>query len=239
MTTIDAVIIEDSRLARLELKAMLKKHPHICVVGEAAHAEEAFRLIEEKCPALLFLDIHLPGKDGFGILEALDSVPAVIFTTAYNEHAIRSFDYNTIDYLLKPISPERLERAINKALERLPTQRDKTERLGEDDRVFVKDGEKCWFVAIRDISLLESQGNYTQVHFNGNTPLVLRPLQHFESALDDRTFCRINRRQIVNLKYVDGVAAWFGGRMKLRMKSGLEVEVSRRQTERIRRLFSI
>ena len=235
---IEAIIIEDSRLARIELKELLKAFPSIHIVGEAENADKALALIESQKPDLIFLDIHLPGKNGFEILQELESVPYVIFTTAFNEYAIQSFEYNTIDYLLKPISPERLSKAIEKAKDRIIIQKEKSDQLTEDSKVFVKDGDKCWFVTVKDIRLLEAQGNYTQIHFENNRPLVLKPLQHFENVLDEKMFFRINRQQMINLNEVEGVASWFNGKLKLKMKSGKEVDVSRRQTEKIKDLFS-
>ncbi len=233
-----AIIIEDSRLARLELKELLKDFPEIELVGEAENAEEGKALIEKENPDILFLDIHMPGKDGFELLQELETVPHVIFTTAFNEYAIKSFEFNTIDYLLKPISSERLGKAIAKASDRISVNGNKSEKLNEESRVFVKDGEKCWFVTVKDIRLLVGQGNYTQVYFDNNKPMVLKSLQHFENVLDDSVFIRANRQQIINLKYVEGGAAWFNGRLKLKLTSGEEIEVSRRQTEKIKKIFS-
>ncbi len=235
---IRAIIIEDSRLARLELRELLKSFPQINIIGEAENADTAIDIIQKENPDLLFLDIHLPGKDGFDLLQELNHVPAVIFTTAFNNYAIQSFEFNTIDYLLKPLSHERLAKAIEKAKNNISTSEKKEEKLYEDQRVFIRDGEKCWFVTIRDIRLLEGKGNYTQVHFENNKPLVLKPLQHFENILDDSIFIRANRQQIINLKYVKKGGSWFNGRMKLEMISGEEIEVSRRQTEKIKKLFS-
>ena len=230
-------IVEDSRLARQELISWLKSYTDLELVGEAENGEQALKLIQELAPDLLFLDIHLPGMNGFEILEKLDQSPLVIFTTAYDEYAIQSFEYNTLDYLLKPINPERLEKAVEKA--RITHQNtQKSHLLKEDSQVFVKDGEKCWFVHLRDIHLFESCGNYTRIYFQNHKPLILKSLNYLEGVLDPTVFFRINRQQIINLKYVDGVASWFNGKMKLRLKSGIEVEVSRRQTHKIKELFS-
>lgn len=238
---IKTVLIEDSRLARLELAELLKKFPQIEILGEAENADEALKLINNMKPDLLFLDIHLPGKNGFEILQELDRVPAVIFTTAFDQYAIQSFEYNTIDYLLKPISPERLEKAVLKAEEQLK-QTGKTnqrEKLLENDRIFVKDGKKCWFITLASIRLFESRGNYTQIYFDRNSPLILRSLQQIEDSIDPKQFVRVNRAQIVNIKYIKEIAEWFGDRLKLILTSGEEVEVSRRQVNRFREIFSL
>ncbi len=235
-----AIIVEDSRLARLELKELLKGFPTVEIIGESDNADDALLLIEKEHPDLIFLDIHMPGKSGFDLLQELNHVPFVIFTTAFDEYAIKSFEFNTIDYLLKPISSERLAKALQKTEARIETSSssEKTEKLNEESRVFVKDGEQCWFVTVKDIRLLEAQGNYTQVYFQKNKPLVLKPLHHFENILDDAVFFRANRKQIINLKYVDGGGAWFSGRLKLKLKLGEEIEVSRRQAEKLKKYFS-
>lgn len=230
-------IIEDSRLARQELKSLLSRFQDLELCGEAENGNQALQLIRENQPDLIFLDIHLPGMNGFEILEKIDESPLVIFTTAYDEYAIRSFEYNTLDYLLKPISAERLEKAIEKA-RHAHQNLQKSHLLTEDSQVFVKDGEKCWFVNLKDIHLFESYGNYTRIYFQDNKPLILKSLNYLEGVLDPKAFFRINRQQIINLKYVEGIASWFNGKMKLRLKSGEEVEVSRRQAHKIKELFS-
>ena len=232
-----ALLIEDSRLARNELKNLLADFPEIDIIGEAADGEAAIEMIREKKPALLFLDIHLPGKNGFEVLENLDQVPPVIFTTAFDEYAIRSFEFNAIDYLLKPIRKDRLAKAIEKAKDQTEPVPKESEKLKLDSRIFVKDGEKCWFVTMREVRLFESVGNYTRLYFGTNKPLVLKSLNHLESILDPTVFFRVNRQQMVNLKEVGDIVPWLGGRLKLKLKNGEELEVSRRQTARFKRVI--
>ncbi|WP_199756967.1 LytR/AlgR family response regulator transcription factor [Pedobacter sp. KBW06] len=238
---IKAVIIEDSRLARKELKELLKDFPQIELLGEAGNAEDALGMIRQLSPELIFLDIHLPGKSGFEILQELDRVPMVIFTTAFDQYALQAFEYNTIDYLLKPIAPERLVQALLKVEGQLAKSKVtlKREKLTVNDRIFVKDGPKCWFVTLNEVRFFESKGNYTQVHFDNNSPLVLRSLQQVEETLDDQQFIRINRQQIVNVRFIADVAEWFSGGLKLTLSTGDTVEVSRRQVYRIKELFSL
>ena len=156
-----ALIIDDERLARKELVRLLEEHPSIEVVGEAMNADEAEKLIEELNPDLLFVDIQMPGRTGFQLLESLDTVPMVVFTTAYDEFALKAFEVNALDYLLKPIQPERLAEAVRKIQdkERLREGRLREGKLGLNDQVFVKDGERCWFVSLSNIRLFESDGN--------------------------------------------------------------------------------
>ena len=234
-----ALLIEDSRLARNELRMLLSDFPEIEIIGEAADGETAVQSIRDKKPELLFLDIHLPGKNGFEVLEALDQVPPVIFTTAFDEYAIRSFEFNAIDYLLKPIRKDRLAKAIERATGQPKPSPAPAEKLGTDSRIFVKDGEKCWFVTLREVRLFESVGNYTRLHFGKNKPLVLKSLNHLESVLDPAVFFRINRQQMVNLKEVGDIVPWLGGRLKLTLKNGEELEVSRRQTVKLKEMYSL
>lgn len=232
MKIIKAVIVEDSRLARNELKELLKQHQDIDLVGEAENVDAAFDLIQETQPALLFLDINMPEKDGFELLEMLDHVPITIFTTAFDEYAIKSFEYNALDYLLKPINQKRFDQAIAKAKEKLgehPAGKGE-ERLHADSQIFIKDGEQCWLVRIAEISHFEIVGNYTRVFFDGNSPLLYKSLQQIEEKLPIAHFFRVNRQQLVNTNFIKDVAPWFNGKLKLTMQNEDTIEVSRRQS---------
>ena len=233
------LIVEDSRLARAELRTLLSDFSEIEIVGEADNGDTAVEMIQQLQPELLLLDIHLPGKNGFEILEHLDEVPAVIFTTAFDEYAIRSFEYNAIDYLLKPIRKDRLAKSLDKAKGRLIRPEKQTELLGPDSRIFVKDGERCWFVHLREIRLLESVGNYTRLYFGKEKPLILKSLNYLESVFDPQLFFRINRQQMVNLKEVGQIGPTLGGRLQLHLSSGEVLEVSRRQAARLKELYSL
>jgi two-component system LytT family response regulator len=242
----NAIIIDDERLARNELKKMLALHPEIDIVAEAANADEGLRLISEMNPDLIFLDVQMPVKTGFDLLEELEKVPAVVFTTAYDEYAIRAFEVNALDYLLKPIDPKRLADAVQKFLaiddkemifsENRPDLRTS---LSESDQVFVKDGEKCWFVKLSEIRLFESVGNYARVFFGTNKPLILKSLNSLEERLDQRTFFRANRKHIVNLRMIERVEPFFNGGLLLEIKGGEKIEVSRRQAVRFKEMMSL
>lgn len=234
-----ALIIDDERLARKELSTLLEKHDGIQVVGEAANADEAEERIAELKPDLLFLDINMPGRDGFQLLESLDHAPHVIFVTAYDEHALHAFQVNALDYLMKPIDPERLEAALNKLPQKGEGDVPQRDMLKADDQIFLKDGEKCWFVTLKDVRLFESEGNYVRVRFNDQKPLVLRSLNKLEEKLDPHVFFRANRKHIVNLKWVDNIQPWFSGGLMVKLKTGEEVEVSRRQAARFKELMSL
>jgi two-component system LytT family response regulator len=238
---ITAVIVEDSRLARKELVGLLRSHPNIALLGEADSAETALQLIKQTSPDLIFLDIHLPGKNGFEILQDLDIVPAIIFTTAFDQYALKSFEFNTIDYLLKPISPERLEKAILKVEALLSRKTDsRTEdKLQLTDRIFVKDRNRSWFVTLAEIRILESQGNYTQIFFDQERPLILKTLQQISSTVDERFFLRANRQQLVNTKFILDVAELPGNRLRLTLITGEEIQVSRRQSGKIKEHYGL
>ena len=229
-----ALIIDDERLARAELRRLLEKHPEVEIVGEARDAEEALSQIGRVEPELLFLDIQMPGANGFELLEQLDRVPLVIFTTAYDDYALKAFEVNALDYLLKPVAPDRLASALAK----VGGVKSKT-AVGGDQQIFVKDGERCWFVALRDIVLLESEGNYTRLHFGSHRPLVLRSLNYLEDRLDPAIFFRASRKHILNLKFIEAIDAWANGGFLVRLKGSIEVEMSRRQAQRFKDVMSL
>ena len=235
MSQIKAVIVEDSRLARNELKELIKSYPKIEVIGEAENVDKGFALIEEHNPDLLFLDINMPEKDGFELLEMLDDVPITIFTTAFDEYAIKSFEYNALDYLLKPINEKRFAQAIEKVEEKLSknreaTTKENTERLTGNSQIFIKDGEKCWLIKVGDISHFEIVGNYTRVFFQDEKPMLYKSLNQVEDKLPEKYFFRANRQQIINTNFIANVVPWFNGKLKLTMANGEEIEVSRRQS---------
>ena len=242
---ITAIIIDDERLARNELKKLLQDHGDIEVVDEAANVDEGLEKIELHNPELIFLDIQMPGKTGFDLLTEVDKAPKVIFTTAYDEYAIRAFEVNALDYLLKPIEPKRLSDSINKLHDEL--NREKAEGqtgfnrgpLNEHDQVFVKDGERCWFVKLGEIRLFESVGNYAKVFFGTNKPLILKSLNALEERLDERMFFRANRKHIVNLRWIEKIEPYFNGGLLVDLKGGEKIEVSRRQTVKFKEMMSL
>jgi two-component system LytT family response regulator len=238
-----ALIVDDERLARKELMKLLEEHPMIEVVGEAMNADEAVQMINELNPDLLFLDIQMPEKNGFQLLEMLDSVPLVVFTTAYDEFALKAFEVNALDYLLKPINPERLSETVAKLSEK---ERAKTvaihgpeKKLGLNDQVFVKDGDRCWFVSLSNVRLFESDGNYIKVYFDNNRPMIHKSLNALDEKLDERAFFRASRKHIVNLSWVEGIEPWFNGGLMVRLKGGDKVEVSRRQAAKFKDMMSL
>lgn len=237
------IIIDDSRLARNELKRLLKEFDNVQVIGEAASVDEAKEKINELRPDLIFLDIQMPGKTGFDLLEELESIPEVVFSTAYDEHALKAFEYNALDYLVKPVQKQPLAGAVSKVFDKIK-KKQAAERDGDEDiltindQVFVKDGERCWFVQLSDIRLFQVSGNYTTVYFGDSTPMITRTLNYLESRLDDKTFFRANRQQIINLKWIERIEPWFSGSLRIYLKGGEEIDVSRRQTLKFKDLMS-
>jgi two-component system, LytTR family, response regulator len=226
-----ALIIDDERLARVELRRLLAVHPEVEIAGEARNAREAQALIAELEPELLFLDIQMPGATGFDLLADLEDTPQVIFTTAFDEYAVRAFEVNALDYLMKPIAPERLAGALTRV-----NRQTNGKRL---EQVFVRDGERCWFVRVLEIFLLESEGNYTRVYFGNERPLIRRSLQALENRLDAGKFFRANRKQILNLEWVAATDLSVTGGLTVRLRDGKTVEISRRQSERLREILSL
>lgn len=240
-----AVIIDDERLARNELKKLLQDFPEVEVIGEAANATEGIEKIESLSPDLVFLDIQMPGKTGFDMLCELEKSPHVIFTTAYDEFALKAFEVNALDYLMKPVEPKRLADALHKLQQteekEMAASFSGVNRgmLSENDQVFVKDGERCWFVKLTEVRLFESVGNYAKVFFAGNKPLILKSLNALEERLDEKVFFRANRKHIVNLRMIDKVEPYFNGGLLLDLKGGEKIEVSRRQAVKFKEMMSL
>ena len=238
-----ALVIDDERLARKELISLLSNYQDIEIVGEAVNADDAQEKIKALNPELLFLDIQMPGKNGFELLESLDHVPKVIFTTAYDEYALKAFEVNALDYLLKPIRKERLDECIQKIAKEETTEIVETEeaeyKLGLQDQVFVKDGDKCWFVRLADVRLFESDGNYIKVYFDNFKQMIHKSLNALDKKLDDRSFFRASRKHIINLSWVENIESWFNGGLLVKMKGGEKVEVSRRQASKFKDMMSL
>jgi len=241
--TIKAILIEDERLARQELRDMLEAFPQIKIIDEATNVAEGITKIEEQKPDLIFLDINMPAnKTGFDLLEVLDHTPKVIFTTAHDEYAIKAFEVNALDYLLKPIEEDRLKESIDKVEASLETNEGNistAKKLNAKDKVFVKDGERCWFVKIGEVRFFENAGNYSKVVFDKYRPLILKSLNALEERLDDDLFFRANRRQIININSIASIHPHFNGGLKVILSCGEEIEVSRRQASKFKEKMAL
>jgi two-component system LytT family response regulator len=245
------IIIDDERLARIELRKLLQEFGEIEVIDEAANVQEGIEKIEQHNPDLVFLDVQMPGKTGFDLLEELERAPKVVFTTAYDEFALKAFEVNALDYLLKPVEPKRLSDAIQKLHQE--ETRDaannnhgngssivsRNSLLTDEDQVFVKDGERCWFVKLNEIRLFESVGNYAKVFFGPNKPLILKSLNALEERLDEKVFFRANRKHIINMRWIEKIEPYFNGGLLLELKGGEKIEVSRRQTVKFKEMMSL
>lgn len=235
-----AIIVDDERLARMELKKLLEKHTDVNVVAECADYEEAVSKINELGPDLVFMDIQLPGKNGFDVIQNISVNPEIIFVTAHDEFAIKAFEANALDYLLKPIDPERLADALQKLRQKAfqPENFDR-EKIGADDYIFIKDGERCWFIKSREIRLIESDGNYVRIYFGNQKPILLRSMNSLEEKLDPKIFFRASRKHIINFEFIESVFPWYNNGLLAKLKDGSEVEFSRRQAIRFKAIFGI
>lgn len=253
MKEFKSLVIDDERLAREELKSVLSDFTEINVIGEAQNGDEGIEMIQKLQPDLIFLDVNMPGMTGFEMLKKLENIPYVIFITAYDEFALKAFEVNALDYILKPIDTDRLTEAIDKLKEKEESEFEseeeaKVERkdrfLSTKDRVFIKDGERCYFVALSEVRMLESDGNYVKVYFGKNRPLILRSLNSFESRLNPEEFFRANRKFIINLSWVHSIENWFNGGLRVELNHEIDgkhetVDISRRQAIRFKDLFSL
>lgn len=242
---IKTLIIDDERLARNELRKLLSEFPDIEVIDEATNVDEGVEKIDMLSPDLIFLDIQMPGKTGFDLLQEVERAPRVIFTTAYDEYALKAFEVNAFDYLLKPVEPKRLSDAIHKLNYEISRERANESGifnrgpLTENDQVFVKDGERCWFVKLSEIRLFESVGNYAKVFFSTHKPLILKSLNALEERLDEKMFFRANRKHIINLRWIERIEPYFNGGLLVELKGGEKIEVSRRQTVKFKEMMSL
>ncbi|MDG0973563.1 MAG: response regulator [Crocinitomicaceae bacterium] len=244
------IIVDDERLARNELRSLISEFPEIEIIDEATNAQEALTKISEQQPDVVFMDIHMPHTNGIEALKQLkelDEIPKVVFVTAYDEHAIEAFRLNALDYLLKPVDPTRLNETISKLLKAeeeehydAPHQSNRKDRpLEISDQIFIKDGEKCYFVALQDIRYFESMGNYVKVFFHTNKPMILRSLNSLEERLSPDHFFRANRKYIINLNHISAIENWFNGGLQVTLSENEKIEISRRQTIRFKEMMSI
>ncbi|MBK9284603.1 MAG: response regulator [Sphingobacteriaceae bacterium] len=235
-----AIIIDDERLARQELKSLLAQYKEIEIIAECADATDAVAKISELKPDVIFCDIQMPGKTGLEMVEEISGAVDVVFVTAYDEHALKAFELNAFDYLLKPVQPQRLAETIKKlTIKEGVSKPENNTPLTTADMVFIKDGDKSWFVKMIDIKLFESEGNYVRVYFDNNKPLILRSLNSLDSRLSEKDFFRASRKHIINLNYIESVEQWFNGGLNVKLKDGREVEISRRQAVKLKDMMSL
>lgn len=240
MNTYKTIIIDDERLAREEVKRALEIYPDFEVIGEASNADMAKDLIEKARPDIIFLDIHMPKKSGFDLLDELVSVPEVVFTTAYDQYAVKAFEVNALDYIVKPIREERFSQAIEKIRKEFANrENDSQAPFLLHRKIFMKDGDSCYFIPLSSISLIESVDNYARFYFEDKTVLIKRSLNLLEEKLDPGLFFRINRSQIINTEYITEIHPYFQNKLKITLSTGKNLEISNRQSAKFKKWNSL
>ncbi len=242
-----AVIIDDERLARQELKRLIEESADtIQVVGEANNGLEGIKTIKKLAPDIIFLDIQMPEMDGFEMLKHLEEIPIVIFTSAYDEYALEAFRANALDYLLKPIDPtefintiQKIEKDVENEFYSDVSNYREDRRLTANDKVLIKDGEKCYFPQLQEIFYFESHGNYVKIYFKENKPMILRSLNALEERLSPEDFFRANRKYLINIHAIKQIENWFNGGLKVTLENNKEVEISRRQAIRFKDIMAL
>lgn len=239
------LIVDDARLARRELRTLLAAIPWVACVGEADDVPAAREAILREQPDLVLLDVQMPSGEGFDVLDGLETVPMVVFVTAYDQYAVRAFETNALDYLVKPVEAGRLQAALERGRERLsaPAAPAATgsvrDALGADDQVFLRDGERCWFVALGEIRKVVVDGNYARLWFRDQNAVLARSLSTLEARLSPALFFRANRNTLVNLRRVRAIEPSLGGGYDLTLDDGSQVEVSRRQARELRERLAL
>jgi two-component system LytT family response regulator len=230
-------LLDDEFLALEELKILINPFDSLEIVGSSDRVEDAIKMCNKLNPDLIILDINMPGKNGFEFLEALEQVNEVIFVTAYDEFALKAFEINALDYLLKPLNPERLTEAIDRFLLKSEKVENKeSNRLSENKKIFIKDGETCHFVPISKIFLLESVGNYVRVHYENEKPLLHKSLSYLEQKLPEDVFFRANRQFIINLNFIKKIEPYFNSTLLVEMQSNHKIDLSQRQSAKFREI---
>ena len=223
------LIVDDERSARAELKRLLASFPEFEIIGEAKNADEAREQIKQQQPSILFLDIQMPECSGFELLESLDEVPEVVFTTAFDQYAVKAFEVSAFDYLLKPIREERFAQTVNRLLE-------KCKQDQPAKQVFVKDGDRYHFVKWETVHLIESMDNYARIFFNDQKTWLKSSLNQLEKMLNEQVFFRANRAQIINLDYIEKIRAATNGSLTVTLRTGHVIEISERRSVQFKKL---
>ncbi|MCU0239094.1 MAG: LytTR family DNA-binding domain-containing protein [Pyrinomonadaceae bacterium] len=235
-----AIIVDDERLARLELRSLLSEFDEVFIIGEAENLTEAVKLIQTDKPDVIFLDIQLHSENGFDLLEKVEKNFKLIFVTAFDAFAIRAFETNALDYLLKPVNPERLAKTIERLLENDEKQEINLRKLEYEDRLFIEIGERSKFLKISSIKCICADGDYTQVFTDdGKKHLITKPLKEWEERLPEKYFVRIHRSTIVNLEFIEKVEGWFSRSYQVFIKDIKQpLTISRRYSAIIKEKFN-
>jgi two-component system LytT family response regulator len=245
---IRVLIVDDEPLARERIRDMLEADSRVDIIGECINGEQAIESIQQLTPDLVFLDVEMPGKDGFAVLEALDPdrLPVVIFVTAYDQYAVRAFEFHALDYLLKPFDQERFDKALARAVANI--QNDKSENVTERilktleemkarpvhlERLVIKMNGHVFFVKTEEIDWLEAEGNYVRLHAGKESYLLRDTITALESQLDPRKFVRVHRSAIVNIDRIQELQPWFHGEYRIILGEGVQLTLSRSYRERL------
>jgi two-component system LytT family response regulator len=249
--SIRALVVDDEPLARRTIRRFLGKHTGVDIIGECGDGESAVKAIRERKPDLVFLDVQMPEMDGFQVLSEVGAseMPATIFVTAYDRYALRAFDANAIDYLLKPFGKERFERALTRAKQRIAGEHnyDEVQRIISSlerlaaaqtypDRLAIPKNGRVLFVATKDIDWIESEGNYLRLHVGNREHEFRETLASLEEKLNPTEFLRIHRSTIVNIRRIKEIQPWFHGHHRVLLENGTELRMSRYQRDIARKL---
>lgn len=250
---IRVVLADDEPLARERIRTLLATHPDVTLVAECADGDETLKVLLAERPDVVFLDVQMPELDGFAVLEAMppELRPSVIFVTAFDEHAVRAFEVNAIDYLLKPVEPRRFEAALARVRERhgapagAGTQQAALEAVLAElrkgrawaTRLVVRDGSRVSFVRTEEIDWIDAAGNYARLHVGKAMHLLREPLKILETRLDPERFLRVHRSAIVNLERITAVEPYFHGEYTLTLRDGTRLTSSRTHSARLRSLL--
>jgi two-component system, LytTR family, response regulator len=235
-----AIVVDDERLARKELRSLLSEFAEISIVGEAENLTAAVALIQTEKPEIVFLDIQLQNENGFDLLEKVEKNFKLIFVTAFDNFAIRAFEINALDYLLKPVNPERLAKTLERLFE--PEKKNETSlrKLEYEDRIFLEVGDRSKFLKINDIKYISADGDYTQIYtVDGGKYLVTKSLKEWEERLPQKYFVRIHRSTIINFEFIEKVENWFNRSFQITLKGIKDpFTISRRYSVGIKERFS-
>ena len=246
--SVRVLIVDDEPLARERLRDMLKADRRVEIIGECVGGEQAIEAIQALAPDLVFLDVEMPGKDGFSVLEALDAdrLPVVIFVTAYDQYAVRAFEVHALDYLLKPFDQERFDKALTRAVANIRNEKSEnlTARILKTleemkarpvhlERLVIKMNGHVYFVKTEEIDWLEAEGNYVRLHAGRESYLLRDTISALESQLDPRKFVRVHRSAIVNIDRIEELQPWFHGEYRILLGEGVQLTLSRSYRERL------
>jgi two-component system, LytTR family, response regulator len=240
------LIIDDEKLARELLREFLEAFPQIEIIGECSKGTEAVEQINKLKPDLIFLDVQMPGMTGFDVLDEIEHEPYVIFSTAYDQYAIKAFERNAVDYVLKPLDQERFKLAVERALKRkkmddgnledlLGSMRPVTMRTSYDSHLFVQKSEKLFNLPVEEIIYLEASGDYTVISTKNDQFVSSSGIGKLEELMNPETFIRVHRSTIVNVNYLKEIERHFNGGMIVKMQNGKSFPVSRTYAKLIRK----